>query len=59
MPFRAKRMPVFFLLSSVFSLYLDRSDLPDAGFRRLRLEVSVFTQARHLHLPIEALAAPR
>ncbi len=33
--------------------YLDRSDLPDGGFRRLRLEGSVFTQARHLHIPTE------
>ncbi|MDP3542243.1 MAG: alkaline phosphatase family protein [Elusimicrobiota bacterium] len=76
MPYSAKRMPVFLLLSSVlfFSVssvhasvrlgvmivvdqmrpeYLDRSDLPDGGFRRLRLEGAVFTQARHLHIPTE------
>lgn len=32
--------------------YLDRSDLPDGGFRRLRREGAVFT-ARHLHVPTE------
>lgn len=76
MPYSAKRMPVFFLLSSVFFCaispaqaavrlgvvvvvdqmrpeYLDRSDLPDGGFRRLRREGAVFTQARHLHIPTE------
>lgn len=76
MPYSAKRMPVFFLLSSVFFFavfpaqaavrlgvvvvvdqmrpeYLDRSDLPDGGFRRLRREGAVFTRARHLHVPTE------
>ncbi|MCM2304362.1 MAG: alkaline phosphatase family protein, partial [Elusimicrobia bacterium] len=33
--------------------YLDRSDLPDGGFRRLRREGAVFTSARHLHIPTE------
>lgn len=33
--------------------YLDRSDLPGGGFRRLRTEGAVFTRARHLHIPTE------
>ena len=33
--------------------YLDRSDLPDGGFRRLRREGAVFVNARHLHIPTE------
>ena len=33
--------------------YLNRSDLPDGGFRRLRREGAIFTQARHPHIPTE------
>lgn len=33
--------------------YLDRSDLPDGGFRRLRREGARFPYASHLHIPTE------
>ncbi|MCR4295092.1 MAG: alkaline phosphatase family protein, partial [Elusimicrobia bacterium] len=49
----AVRLGVVVVVDQMRPEYLDRSDLPDGGFRRLRLEGSVFTQARHLHIPTE------
>lgn len=47
------RLGVVVVVDQMRPEYLDRSDLPDGGFRRLRREGSVFTRARHLHLPTE------
>lgn len=49
----AVRLGVVVVVDQMRPEYLDRSDLPDGGFRRLRLEGAVFTQARHLHIPTE------
>ncbi len=47
------RLGVVVVVDQMRPEYLDRSDLPDGGFRRLRREGAVFTQARHLHIPTE------
>ena len=49
----AVRLGVVVVVDQMRPEYLDRSDLPDGGFRRLRREGTVFTQARHLHIPTE------
>jgi len=49
----AVRLGVVVVVDQMKPEYLDRSDLPDGGFRRLRREGAVFSQARHLHLPTE------
>lgn len=49
----AVRLGVLVVVDQMRPEYLDRSDLPDGGFRRLRREGAVFTQARHLHIPTE------
>jgi len=49
----AVRLGVVVVVDQMRPEYLDRSDLPDGGFRRLRREGAVFTQARHLHIPTE------
>ena len=47
------RLGVVVVVDQMRPEYLDRSDFPDGGFRRLRREGAVFTQARHLHIPTE------
>ncbi len=49
----AVRLGVVVVVDQMRPEYLDRSDLPDGGFRRLRREGAVFTAARHLHIPTE------
>jgi predicted AlkP superfamily pyrophosphatase or phosphodiesterase len=49
----AVRLGVVVVVDQMRPEYLDRSDLPDGGFRRLRREGAVFTRARHLHIPTE------
>lgn len=49
----AVRLGVIVVVDQMRPEYLDRSDLPDGGFRRLRREGAVFTHARHLHVPTE------
>jgi len=49
----AVRLGVVVVVDQMRPEYLDRSDLPDGGFRRLRREGAVFTQARHPHIPTE------
>ena len=49
----AVRLGVVVVVDQMRPEYLDRSDLPDGGFRRLRREGAVFTNARHLHIPTE------
>ncbi|MDD5304054.1 MAG: alkaline phosphatase family protein [Elusimicrobia bacterium] len=49
----AVRLGVLVVVDQMRPEYLDRSDLPDGGFRRLRREGAVFTNARHLHIPTE------
>jgi predicted AlkP superfamily pyrophosphatase or phosphodiesterase len=49
----AVRLGVVVVVDQMRPEYLDRSDLPDGGFRRLRREGALFTQARHLHIPTE------
>ena len=49
----AVRLGVVVVVDQMRPEYLERSDLPDGGFRRLRREGAVFTQARHLHVPTE------
>jgi predicted AlkP superfamily pyrophosphatase or phosphodiesterase len=49
----AVRLGVVVVVDQMRPEYLERSDLADGGFRRLRLEGAVFTQARHLHIPTE------
>jgi len=49
----AVRLGVVVVVDQMRPEYLDRSDLPDGGFRRLRREGAVFTSARHLHIPTE------
>jgi len=49
----AVRLGVVVVVDQMRPEYLDRSDLPDGGFRRLRREGAVFSQARHLHVPTE------
>lgn len=49
----AVRLGVVVVVDQMRPEYLDRSDLPDGGFRRLRAEGAVFTRARHLHVPTE------
>lgn len=49
----AVRLGVVIVVDQMRPEYLDRSDLPDGGFRRLRREGAVFTRARHLHIPTE------
>ncbi len=49
----AVRLGVIVVVDQMKPEYLDRSDLTDGGFRRLRREGAVFSQARHLHLPTE------
>jgi len=49
----AVRLGVVVVVDQMRPEYLDRSDLPEGGFRRLRREGAVFTQARHLHVPTE------
>lgn len=48
----AVRLGVVVVVDQMRPEYLDRSDLPDGGFRRLRREGAVFT-ARHPHIPTE------
>lgn len=47
------RLGVVVVVDQMRPEYLDRSDLPDGGFRRLRREAAIFTGARHLHAPTE------
>ncbi|MEQ1918085.1 MAG: alkaline phosphatase family protein [Elusimicrobiota bacterium] len=47
------RLGVVVVVDQMRPEYLDRSDLPDGGFRRLRREGAVFANARHLHIPTE------
>lgn len=47
------RLGVVVVVDQMRADYLVRSDSPDGGFRRLRREGAVFSQARHLHLPTE------
>ena len=47
------RLGVVVVVDQMRPEYLERSDLPDGGFRRLRREGAVFTNARHLHIPTE------
>lgn len=49
----AVRLGVVVVVDQMRPEYLDRSDLPDGGFRRLRREGAVFARARHLHVPTE------
>ncbi len=49
----AVRLGVVVVIDQMRPESLDRSDLPDGGFRRLRREGAVFTDARHLHIPTE------
>lgn len=49
----AVRLGVVVVADQMRPEYLDRSDLPKGGFRRLRREGAVFTQARHPHIPTE------
>lgn len=49
----AVRLGVIVVVDQMKPEYLDRSDLAGGGFRRLRREGAVFTQARHLHVPTE------
>lgn len=49
----APRLGVVVVVDQMRPEYLDRSDRADGGFRRLRNEGAVFTQARHLHIPTE------
>lgn len=49
----AVRLGVVVVVDQMRPEYLDRSDLPDGGFRRLRREGAVFANARHLHIPTE------
>jgi predicted AlkP superfamily pyrophosphatase or phosphodiesterase len=49
----AVRLGVVVVVDQMRPEYLDRSDLPDGGFRRLRLEGARFLNARHLHIPTE------
>ena len=47
----AVRLGVVVVVDQMRPEYLERSDLPEGGFRRLRREGAVFTNARHLHIP--------
>ncbi|MBI2386761.1 MAG: alkaline phosphatase family protein [Elusimicrobia bacterium] len=49
----AVRLGVVVVVDQMRPEYLDRSDLPDGGFRRLRREGAVFARARHPHVPTE------
>lgn len=49
----AVRLGVVVVVDQMRPEYLDRSDLPEGGFRRLRLEGALFLNARHLHIPTE------
>lgn len=49
----AVRLGVVVVVDQMRPEYLDRSDLSDGGFRRLRREGAVFANARHLHIPTE------
>ncbi len=49
----AVRLGVVVVVDQMRPEYLDRSDLPDGGFRRLRREGALFTNVRHLHIPTE------
>lgn len=49
----AVRLGVVVVVDQMKPEYLDRSDLADGGFRRLRREGAVFSQARHPHIPTE------
>ncbi len=49
----APRLGVVIAVDQMRPEYLDRSDLPDGGFRRLRSEGARFPYASHLHVPTE------
>lgn len=49
----AVRLGVVVVVDQMRPEYLDRSDLPNGGFRRLREGGARFMNARHLHIPTE------